>query len=322
MVEFDDSALDALGFDNRALHVVDIENLLGDVDPIQPKDVARCAAVYERFVETGDKVVVGWSFQPREEVQQAWQGPVHVWRRGEDGADRRLVLELRQRRHQIKDSFRRGVFVASGDAEFVGIVRDLVTDGVHVTVVSREESLAQKLGQVASAVKALPWGSPVTEPPAREKRHQAAFKQDQAKLAAARALYTETRARIAARRPSADSAPWAPLHLWTLTAVLFTVAAAVNGIGLAAWLNAGLLAAGAGLLAVMWVQAEPPDLELPHHNPRARELTLYRAFTAWLSEDFDAQQRRSRSRRRTSTVFAVVAVASTLLSAASVLLEL
>ncbi len=322
MVEFDDSALDALGFDNRALHVVDIENLLGDVDPIQPEDVARCAAVYERFVETGDTVVVGWSFQPKPEVQQAWQGPEHVWRRGKDGADRRLVLELRQRRHGVKDSFRRGVFVASGDEEFVGIVRDLITDGVHVTVVSREDALAQKLGNLASEIKALPWGSPEARPPAREQPPRVGGKHDRANLAAARALYTETRARIAGRQPSADTAPWAPLHLWTLTAVLFTVAAAVNGIGPAAWVNAGLLAAGAALLAVMWAQTEAPDLELPHHNPRAKEGSLYRAFTAWLIQDFAAQQRRSRSRRRTSAVFAVVVVASSVLSAASVLFEL
>lgn len=145
---------------DRALFLVDLENLLGD-----PSDYAGVAEAMGRCLIAGrwvpgDHLVVaghphlvlvartatGLSFQ-------ALRAP-----RGPDGADRALLSALTPA--FLADRYHR-VVIASGDHAFAGLAAELGGRGIPVWVVGRSGSVAAELRLAAARVVAL--GSPTPD---------------------------------------------------------------------------------------------------------------------------------------------------------------
>lgn len=145
----------------RALHLVDIDNLLGDPVTADARLIARTVASYRSLadVSPGDHVVVASSPSPRHAlaVRVAWPGVSHHWRGGVDGAD--LVL-LDVARWAIEvDRFARLV-IGSGDRIFLCALEWCEACGMAVEVVSRRASLALALRTRARVVRLLPEPAP------------------------------------------------------------------------------------------------------------------------------------------------------------------
>lgn len=146
----------------RTLHLVDIENLVGD--PFATKDDAL--AVLDAYLATagyrhGDQVIVAANPGLILEIGFDLPVPCNVHAVcGEDGAD--LILLDQAAPAWVAERFDRLV-VGSGDAEFVETacaVRDL---GTPVVVVARGASLSNRLQGQGFGVRTLPpTGSGVT----------------------------------------------------------------------------------------------------------------------------------------------------------------
>lgn len=72
----------------RTLAVVDVENLVGSAESTE-QDVldVKEALFAQDLLAIGDHIVVGSSHHAFEVAGFAWQGPRHVVRSGQDGAD-------------------------------------------------------------------------------------------------------------------------------------------------------------------------------------------------------------------------------------------
>ena len=127
---------------NRTLHLIDIENLVGSPDP-SARQVREVRAHYEpMYVRSGDLVVVACSHHAFGAVAWQWPRVRHVPRSGKDGADLALLGVITG--ELVAERFQH-VVVASGDAIFADAVARLGMQGVSVTVVARHESLSRTL---------------------------------------------------------------------------------------------------------------------------------------------------------------------------------
>jgi hypothetical protein len=142
----------------RTLHLVDVDNLLGDPRQATPASVAATLAAYRQAagVSHADLVVVATNPGLALDVGLAWPGPLLRAARGPDGADLALLADLDDlmAAGAFPCRFSRVVF-GGGDHIYEPAARRLVAAGTHVVVVSRPDALARRLRQSASRVVTL-----------------------------------------------------------------------------------------------------------------------------------------------------------------------
>ena len=137
-------------FPERALHVVDIENLAGAAVP----SLALVAEVQGRYfarldLGTDDQVVMAASHLSLLDAARGWPHARYRVRSGKDGADLALIDVLEHENVAARFSH---VVIGSGDGLFGDAAASLAARGVYVTVVSRKASLAQGLARAARDV--------------------------------------------------------------------------------------------------------------------------------------------------------------------------
>jgi hypothetical protein len=141
----------------RALHLIDIDNLLGDPLTDDADHIARTFAGYRALAGAvpGDHVAVATAPNPRHAyaIKAAWPGVTHMWRGGRDGADLAL-LEVAGWALEI-DGFTR-VVIGSGDRIFLTALECFEARDVPVEVVACRRSLATALRTRARTVRFLP----------------------------------------------------------------------------------------------------------------------------------------------------------------------
>jgi hypothetical protein len=137
-------------FPERALHVVDIENLAGAAIPtldlvteVQDRYLARLALGLD------DQVVMAASHLGLLAAARGWPHARYRVRSGKDGADLELIDVLE---HENVAARFRHVVIGSGDGIFGRAAASLAARGVYVTVVSNRDSLAPGLRRVARDV--------------------------------------------------------------------------------------------------------------------------------------------------------------------------
>jgi hypothetical protein len=137
-------------FPERALHVVDIENLAGSAVP----SLTRVAEVQGRYLSclrfgVDDQVVLASNHLALLNAGLGWPHARHLVRSGKDGADLELLDVLEHENVAARFSH---VVIGSGDGGFVHAAVGLAALGVHVTVVSRWGSLSYELGKAVGHV--------------------------------------------------------------------------------------------------------------------------------------------------------------------------
>ncbi|WP_421118598.1 NYN domain-containing protein [Aquihabitans daechungensis] len=140
----------------RTLHLIDVENLIGD-PMASDEEVTSVIAAYKQAagVRPGDLAVVASNGRLAMAAGLAWPGALLRVGRGPDGADLALLAEA-----PVEDVARRftDVVVGSGDGIFVDLVRQLRLRGRRVTVVARPGSVARQL-RYAADVRPMPAAS-------------------------------------------------------------------------------------------------------------------------------------------------------------------
>lgn len=140
---------------DRALHLIDLENLAGDPRPAR-RDALALIPIYLELARwrTGDHVVVatnGWLLrQIAFDLPTGWQLRCA---NGPDGADRAL-LEVADPRHVAARYHR--LVVGSGDGIFTDLVATVAASGIDTALVSRPSGLSRRLRSVAHAVRFVP----------------------------------------------------------------------------------------------------------------------------------------------------------------------
>jgi hypothetical protein len=137
-------------FPDRALHLVDIENLAGAAVP----SLDLVSAVQVRYLSclgfgADDQVVLAASHLALLNAGLGWPHARYRVRSGKDGADLALIDVLEHENVAARFSH---VVIGSGDGLFGDAAASLAARGVYVTVVSRRGSLAQGLARVARDV--------------------------------------------------------------------------------------------------------------------------------------------------------------------------
>jgi hypothetical protein len=137
-------------FPDRALHVVDIENLAGTAIP-SPGEVSE---VQDRYVArlgfgADDLVVMAASHLGLLNVALGWPHARYRVRSGPDGADLELLDVLLY--EDVAARFTH-IVIGSGDGVFGQVAASLSARGVWVTVVSRRDSLSPWLARAATDV--------------------------------------------------------------------------------------------------------------------------------------------------------------------------
>jgi len=134
----------------RTLHLVDLENLAGG-SGVGDVDVDQALARYERVVRVRpvDHRIVACGRRLAFQAKDRWSGALVKAAHGVDGADRALLAEAGPA--FVRSHYDR-VVVASGDHGFTELVVELDAGGVDVCVVSRRDSLARRLREVAPVV--------------------------------------------------------------------------------------------------------------------------------------------------------------------------
>jgi hypothetical protein len=137
-------------FPDRALHVVDIENLVGAALPT----LDLVSAVQGRYLASlafgaDDQVVLAASHLGLLNAGLGWPHARYRVRSGKDGADLELIDVLE---HENVAARFTHVVIGSGDGLFGHAAASLAARGVHITVVSRWGSLAYDLAKVAGDV--------------------------------------------------------------------------------------------------------------------------------------------------------------------------
>lgn len=155
------------GLQRRTLHLVDVDNLLGDPRQATQASVDATLAAYRHAarVVPADLVVVATNPGLALEVGLAWPGALLRAARVPDGADLALLVDLDD--HLAAGAFPHRfcrVVIGGGDHIYEPAARRLTAVGTHVVVVSRPEALARCLRESASRVVTLrPW--PTGPPP-------------------------------------------------------------------------------------------------------------------------------------------------------------
>ncbi|HVT67656.1 MAG TPA: hypothetical protein VHF26_07910 [Trebonia sp.] len=137
-------------FPDRALHVVDIENLAGAALPT----LAMVSEVQGRYVacpgfREGDQVVLAASHRALLNAGLGWPHARYRMRSGKDGADLALIDVLE---HENVAARFGHVVIGSGDGLFGRTAAKLADRGVRITVVSRRASLSAGLARIAADV--------------------------------------------------------------------------------------------------------------------------------------------------------------------------
>jgi hypothetical protein len=137
-------------FPARRLHLVDIENLVGDSLP-SLSQVREALGLYTDCLAIGamDQVEVASSHLTLLNAALGWPHAHYRVRSGPDGADLAL-LEVLQHENVAKRFTH--VAVGSGDHLFAEDVARLGAEGVWVTVVSWRSSLSRRLALAAREV--------------------------------------------------------------------------------------------------------------------------------------------------------------------------
>jgi hypothetical protein len=137
-------------FPARRLHLVDIENLVGDPLPSRGQ-VGQVRGLYEALLAFGamDQVEVASSHLTLVSAALGWPDAHHRARSGPDGADLALLDVLRH--EDVAGRFTH-VVIGSGDHLFAEEAARLAAQGVRVTVVSRRRSLSPQLELAAHEV--------------------------------------------------------------------------------------------------------------------------------------------------------------------------
>ncbi|WP_283137553.1 NYN domain-containing protein [Rhizohabitans arisaemae] len=128
---------------DRAIHLLDIENLTGSGRPTTA-DVREVMRAYTRLVAIGrlDQFVVAVNPRSLLAVGLALPGVQLLTRAGPDGADQALVEAAYTARIDLR--FER-IVIGSGDGYFAELAIWLTAAGRRVTVVSRTGSLSRRL---------------------------------------------------------------------------------------------------------------------------------------------------------------------------------
>lgn len=137
--------------EGRTLHLIDLENLIGD--PMADVVHIRWALGHwpELFrVAPGDLVVIAANPVMAWEAKQTWPGALVRSRTGEDGADHALLEACEPT--WVVGRFAR-VVVGSGDHIFAARARELSAAGIVVVCVSRPDSLSVDLRRAVSMVR-------------------------------------------------------------------------------------------------------------------------------------------------------------------------
>jgi NYN domain len=137
-------------FPDRALHVVDIENLAGVAIPT----LARVAEVQGQYLAclrfgVDDQVVLAANHLALLNAGLGWPHARYRVRSGKDGADLELLDVLEHENVAARFSH---VVIGSGDGGFGHAAASLAARGVRITVVSRWGSLAYDLAKAAGNV--------------------------------------------------------------------------------------------------------------------------------------------------------------------------
>ena len=137
-------------FPNRALHVVDIENLAGAAVPTRDR-VAEVQGQYLTCLRFGrdDQVVLAANHLALLNAGLGWPHARYRVRSGKDGADLELLDVLEHENVATRFSH---VVIGSGDGGFGQAAATLAARGVRITVVSRWGSLSHELAKTASTV--------------------------------------------------------------------------------------------------------------------------------------------------------------------------
>jgi hypothetical protein len=137
-------------FPDRALHVVDIENLAGAAIPSFAM-VSEVQGWYKARLEFGldDQVVMAASHLGLVNAARGWPHARYRVRSGKDGADLELIDVLEHENVAARFSH---VVIGSGDGIFGRSAASLAARGVRITVVSRRGSLSDGLARVARDV--------------------------------------------------------------------------------------------------------------------------------------------------------------------------
>jgi hypothetical protein len=142
----------------RALHLIDIENLIGGS---QNADPAICCVAFEAYrevsgYEPGDLVIVAAGVTTASCAFFHWEGVCRRTARGENGAD--LVLLGALATEPRLERFDR-IVIASGDGIFASAASGLAARGIHVEAVSRRGSMSRRLRSAVAAVHELDLGA-------------------------------------------------------------------------------------------------------------------------------------------------------------------
>ena len=137
-------------FPDRALHVVDIENLAGAAIP----SLDLVTEVQLRYLAclgfgADDQVVLAASHRALLNAGLGWPHARYRVRSGKDGADLELIDVLENENVAARFGH---VVIGSGDGLFGEAAANLAARGVSITVVSRRNSLAKALARVARNV--------------------------------------------------------------------------------------------------------------------------------------------------------------------------
>lgn len=131
---------------NRPLHILDIDNLLGDPTATDTHVINDCLGQYRAHTgyQKGDHVVVGTGCNALHvyAVQSCWPAVQYVRRSGPDGADFALI-------EQALTALERGRYshfiLGSGDGGFADLYDAMTAHGYPVFVASRPSALSWKL---------------------------------------------------------------------------------------------------------------------------------------------------------------------------------
>jgi hypothetical protein len=137
-------------FPDRALHVVDIENLAGAAIPT----LARVTEVQGQYLAclrfgADDQVVLAANHLALLNAGLGWPHARYRVRSGKNGADCELLDVLE---HENVAARFNHVVIGSGDGGFGHAAASLAARGVRITVVSRWGSLAYELAKAARNV--------------------------------------------------------------------------------------------------------------------------------------------------------------------------
>jgi NYN domain len=137
-------------FPERALHVVDIENLAGAPVP----SLALVSEVQLKYLAclrfgADDQVVLAASHLALLNAGLGWPHARYRVRSGKDGADLELLDVLEHENVATRFSH---VVIGSGDGRFGRAAASLTDHGVRITVVSRRGSLSAGLAKIARDV--------------------------------------------------------------------------------------------------------------------------------------------------------------------------